>query len=302
MPKKDKQISIYVCLLCLVTSVSLTACGVPQNNPITKAIIPTQLGSGSETKQEVHREQTDDLLLQSTVTEYRNNSNASSTDNAGNTTSTVGYSTSQVTSHNNDADYIAASITPELRNRADSVNIAFDVQGAGREIKSLYFRGVHIYDTAYLLSNDEKSLLESKIGDIAKETGFAVAAFTVSEGNSGAASIEDLADMIYYYSGLGTGVDKDGVILLIDMYSSNVYIYTHGSAIRYMTDAKINYIYDDLNGGLFSSLTKGYYANACNIFADGVLEAYRGGVSPFQYNYDTQTGERDPYIVDNVVG
>ena len=188
-----------------------------------------------------------------------------------------------------------AEVTPELRQAADSVNIEEDAEGVGDEIVSLYNQGVHVFDTGALLTDEEKESLETKLSSAADETGFTVAVFTADDGDSDAADAEDFADMIYYYGDLGEGDDKDGVILVIDMYIRSVYIYTHGIATRYITDSMINYVYDDLDGGLYNSLSDGDYAKACNIFADGVLEAYRGGISSDQANYNTETGETDYY-------
>lgn len=188
-----------------------------------------------------------------------------------------------------------ADVTDELRQAADSVNISEDAENAGAEIDSLYAEGVHVFDTAGLLSDDDKAELEEKLSTTEEETGFTAAVFT-SYGNSGASSSDDFADMIFYYGNLGTGDDKDGVILVIDMDAREAYIYTHGIATRYITDSMINYIFDELDGGLYSCLADGDYLGACTVFDNGVLEAYRDGISSDQQNYNTQTGEYDPYV------
>ena len=194
-----------------------------------------------------------------------------------------------------------ADVTVENRQAADSVNISNDAENAGPEIELLYNEGVHVFDTAELLTDEEKTSLEDKLSSVETETGFTAAVFT-SYGSSGAADEDDFADMIFYYGELGKGEDKDGTILVIDMEAREVYIYTHGLATRYITDSMINYIYDDLDGGLYNSLGDADYAEACNIFAAGVLEAYRGGISSDQQNYNTQTGEYDPYVARRKYG
>ncbi len=187
-----------------------------------------------------------------------------------------------------------ADVTAENRLAADSVDISNNAESAGPEIESLYSEGVHVFDTAGLLDDEEKSSLEDKLSLVEEDTGFTSAVFT-SYGSSGAANADDFADMIFYYGNLGTGEDKDGTILVIDMEAREAYIYTHGIATRYITDSMINYIYDDLNGGLYNSLGDADYAKAFDIYADGVLAAYKGGISSDQQNYNTQTGEYDPY-------
>ena len=188
-----------------------------------------------------------------------------------------------------------ADVTDELRQAADSVNISEDAENAGAEIDSLYAEGVHVFDTAGLLNDEEKASLEDKLSNVESDTEATAAVFT-SYGNSGATDTEDFADMLYYYGSLGKGDDKDGAILVIDMDAREAYIYTSGATARYITDSMINYIFDELDGGLYSCLSDGDYAGACSIFADGMTEAYQEGIGSDQYNYDTQTGERDPYV------
>ncbi len=190
----------------------------------------------------------------------------------------------------------AGSTYESLRQAADSLDLSHNVQAEGSEIKRLSDEGIHIFDTAGLLDEDEKSELEDSLSEVEEETDFAVAVFTADEGNSGASDIDNFADMIYYYGDLGIGEDKNGTILVIDMYERNVYIYTHGAATRYITDSMIDYIYDELDGGLYGSLADGDYAAACSIYADGVREAYEGGISSNQQNYNTETGKYDAYV------
>lgn len=190
-----------------------------------------------------------------------------------------------------------AEVTPEKQDAADTIDIANDAEAAGSEIESLYGDGVRVFDTAGLLNDEEKTSLEDKLSQVESDTGFTAAVFT-SYGNSGASDTEDFADMIFYYGNLGTGDDKDGTILVIDMDAREAYIYTHGIATRYITDSMINYIFDDFNGGLYNSLGDADYAGACSIYADGVLEAYQGGISSDQQNYNTDTGEYDPYVAE----
>lgn len=187
-----------------------------------------------------------------------------------------------------------AGVTLENRQAADTVDIANDAEGAGSEIEFLYGDGVRVFDTAGLLNDEEKASLEDKLGNVESDTGVTAAVFT-SYGNSGAADTEDFADMLYCYGSLGKGDDKDGAILVIDMDAREAYIYTSGTTTRYITDSMINYIFDELEGGLYSCLSDGDYAGACSIFADGMTEAYQEGIGSDQYNYDTQTGAKDPY-------
>ncbi|MDO5305850.1 MAG: TPM domain-containing protein, partial [bacterium] len=163
------------------------------------------------------------------------------------------------------------------------------------EIGSLHAEGVRIFDDAGLLSEDESSQLEEIYDTVADETGFDVAMFT-TDSYDGAADADDYADMLFYEGDFGTGSDKSGAILVINMGEREAYIYTHGTAIRYITDSEQNYIFDELDGGLYSYLADGQYAEAGTVFAEGVYDAYKGGISDDQSNYNEDTGRYDPYV------
>lgn len=163
------------------------------------------------------------------------------------------------------------------------------------EIKTMHAEGVRIFDDAGLFGEDESSELARIYDEVSDSTGFDTAVFT-TDSYDNAADAEDYADMLFYEGDFGTGSDKSGVILVINMGEREAYIYTHGAAIRYITDSQQDYIFDELDGGVYGSLADGKYAEAAAIFAEGIYDAYKGGIADDQTNFNTETGEYDPYV------
>ena len=181
----------------------------------------------------------------------------------------------------------------ELREAADTLLLGSDLEAFYDDVKDLHAEGVQLFDTANLLSAEEKDKLEVILTEVSKATGMDVGIVT-TEGLSGCSDVLDFADRVFYQGDFGTGSEKDGTILVISEGADrDVTMYTHGIAIRYLTDRGMDYIYDDLNGGLFPALSNGQYGQACAIFAQGVLNLYNEGIQQDQGNLNTETGEID---------
>ena len=189
----------------------------------------------------------------------------------------------------------AGNVTAAELAEAAAVNISSGAEDALGVISELHEEGARVFDTAGILTASEADKLNSLYVKTAEHTGFDIALFTTN-GYSGASDADDYADMIYYGADLGTGDDRTGTILVINMDEREAYIYTHGEAVRYITDSQQNYIYDELEGGLYNKLADGDYASACAIYAEGVADAYDGGIYGNQSNYDTETGSYDNYV------
>ncbi|MBQ9421415.1 MAG: TPM domain-containing protein [Lachnospiraceae bacterium] len=182
----------------------------------------------------------------------------------------------------------------DLREAADALDISSNADLVTDELGELHAAGVHLFDAGALMNTQEKDQLEVILAEVSKATGFDVNVVT-SNGLGGCSDAEELADLLYYKGGLGTGSEKDGTLLLISIARENdVYIYTHGMAIRYVTDRGMDYIYDDLEGGMISALQQGQYAKAAAIYAQGVLTLYNEGIQQDQHNVDPQ-GNTDYY-------
>ena len=161
----------------------------------------------------------------------------------------------------------------ELRSRADSLDLTSNVQGSVEEITSLHAQGVRLFDTAGLLSGSDADRTEEILDQVSDETGWDLAVFT-TDGFSGVGDARRYSDYIYSKAGLGSGEKRSGTILVVNMTDRDVYIYTYGDAVTYMTDNQLNYIYDEMGGGLYGSLQSGEYGRAFEIFAAGAQDAY----------------------------
>lgn len=148
---------------------------------------------------------------------------------------------------------------------------------------------VKVYDEAGLFTSDESAKLQDTAKSLTELNQMDVVIVTISdaEGKSSMA----YADDYYDYNGFGYGSEKSGILLLIDMDNRDVWISTTGLAIRYFTDSAIDSILDKITG----YLSDGQYYKAADIFLDQVGNYFSAGIDSNQYNYNTETGERDYY-------
>lgn len=167
----------------------------------------------------------------------------------------------------------AAAPSGELRTAADGLNLGSDLESHYEDISSLHAAGVRVFDTEGLLTAAEADALEEKLDSVSDSVGIDLAVIT-TQGLSGFGDAGTFSDYLYSFSGLGYGEDKTGSIIVVSLEDRDVFIYCKGDAIGYLTDSQQDYIYDDLNGGLLSALSDGNYAEAFEIYADGIADAY----------------------------
>lgn len=145
-----------------------------------------------------------------------------------------------------------------------------------------------VYDMADLFYEDEEVDLAASIVMLQEKMNMGVAIVT-TENNSGSA--RDFADDFYEEYEIGFGDDHDGALFLIDMDNGELWISTEGKMIRYLTDARIDAILDDVIEYAYD----GYFYEAAEAFLNDLETCYDGGISSDQYNYDTETGKVDRY-------
>lgn len=126
-----------------------------------------------------------------------------------------------------------------------------------------------VYDSANLFTEEEIQQLTK----LAKEKGDAakldIVIWTVDEYMSGTAMSN--ADDFYDENLFGyEDCDGSGTILLIDMYSREIYVSTAGLAILYMDDDCINDTLDDI----YEYMSDGDYYEACVAYINDVYYAY----------------------------
>lgn len=125
--------------------------------------------------------------------------------------------------------------------------------------------GVFVYDQAGLLRTDEE--LNASIVSLREKIRSDIVIVTTND-NEGL-SPQNYADDFYDYNDFGYDQPRgDGVLLLIDMDSRNVWISTCGRCIEAFTDARIEELLDEVA----PRLTKGRYDNACRIFVEMTKE------------------------------
>ena len=119
-----------------------------------------------------------------------------------------------------------------------------------------------LFDEPDLLTDGEEAELIAKLENICsqKQMEVVVAAFETI----GDYTPMEYADDFYDYNGYGYGENRDGLVLIIVMDTSDWWISTRGSAITAFTDAGIEYIGEQI----VPYLSDGDYYGAFNRFAE----------------------------------
>jgi len=157
--------------------------------------------------------------------------------------------------------------------------------------------GERLFDQSGVLSESEANALEDRLEDFEKTYGQMPVIVIVKNQNI-SDDLEVYADKIYTEGKLGTGADRDGILLVLEMGDegpTGVHIYAQNGAMRYVTDRAIDQIYDEYDGGIYTSLKDGNYYQAFLTYTEALDALYRQGVQEGQYNYDPQTGKKDYY-------
>ena len=137
-----------------------------------------------------------------------------------------------------------------------------------------------LFDEPDLLTDSEETELIAKLENICaqKQMEVVVAAFETI----GDYTPMEYADDFYDYNGYGYGENRDGLILIIVMDTSDWWISTRGSAITAFTDAGIDYIGEQIvpylsDGDYYGAFSR--FAEQCTVFID---QANTG--DPFDYH------------------
>lgn len=145
-----------------------------------------------------------------------------------------------------------------------------------------------VYDYADLLSEEEEESLREyakKMSDVWEMNVLAV----TTEDAQGQTSAEYADD--FYDTKFPEEAEEDGVLYLIDMDNREIYLFTSGIVIRYLTDDRIERILDTAYGYVEEG---DYYGTFQSFFDESESYLYED-IPEDQYNYDTETGEIDYY-------
>ncbi|MBQ6493759.1 MAG: TPM domain-containing protein [Erysipelotrichaceae bacterium] len=139
-----------------------------------------------------------------------------------------------------------------------------------------------VNDFADLLSDKEEEKLASKLKKLSDKYGIDAAVVTTKSTNG--MKIADYADDFYDYNGYG----KNGVLFVLDMGNSEIYISTSGSCKRDITDYGIDLIFDDM----MNDLQAGRYYNAFEKFADDTDSLLKNAQSGNVIDTNTQSQKK----------
>ena len=130
-----------------------------------------------------------------------------------------------------------------------------------------------IFDDAGLLTEEEKAELSSRIQTLEQENSIHVLIATTedTQGKEAAAYADD-----FFEANNGDGVSGSGLLLLIDMQHSELYISTSGEEIiRTFTDARLDSILDDV----YDEAVNGNFYGSCQQFLNGAGTVLGGTVT-----------------------
>lgn len=146
-----------------------------------------------------------------------------------------------------------------------------------------------VFDEAGLFTAEETEELEIQIQAIRSEIKMDVAVLTIEDAMG--KTSEEYADDFYDEQGLGIGRDYSGALYLIDMDNRQMHISSLGEMRQYLTDDRIERIFDNATG----YASEGEYAACATAALSGISQYAESGILEGQYNYDRDTGAVDVY-------
>ena len=146
----------------------------------------------------------------------------------------------------------------------------------------------HIYDHADLLTVQEEEYLENLVTE--REEQWDMNFLMVTTDDADGKSAMEYADD-FYDAQFPEESEEDGILCLIDMDNREIYLSTSGTAIRYLTDSRIESILDEA----YEYVVEGDYYGTFVTFIEETEGYLIKGIPSDQYNYDVDTGEIDDY-------
>ncbi|MGN0777693.1 MAG: TPM domain-containing protein [Aristaeellaceae bacterium] len=150
----------------------------------------------------------------------------------------------------------------------------------------LALAGAMVVDDADLFTAAEIQQMEEMITRIQDTYQMDVVVLTSRE--PGYNDSQDFADLYYERGGYGLGQDKAGLLYLIDMNNRVPCISTSGVMIDYITDSRL----EDLFDCSYDQLASGQYGQSAIALLNQLEKFLRAGRQEGSFRYDAQTGER----------
>ena len=139
----------------------------------------------------------------------------------------------------------------------------------------------HAVDQADILTSQEEQAIGNRIEEMSEKwkQDFVVVTTYDAEGKDS----EEYADD--YYD--DHGYQENGILYLVDLDNSNVWISTSGSMIRFLTDSRIDRVID----AGYSQLKSQNYGEGFLAMLDQTDTYMEAGILDNQYTYDVETGK-----------
>jgi len=155
-------------------------------------------------------------------------------------------------------------------------------------------KGRRIFDQTQTLSSRQAEELQRRLSSLEKKYGQTFAIILVSDQAYGD-DLERYCDEVYSGADFDDENNGNGVLLVLDLgeKSRGVQIYAKDGAVRYVTDAARDKVFDSYQGGMMPLLSSGSYYDALILYTDFLDALYARGVQQDQYNYDAETGKVD---------
>ena len=136
-----------------------------------------------------------------------------------------------------------------------------------------------LYDGAGILTASEESDLLAKLNRISGEFNVDIAIATVD--GTGDMSVDEYVNYYYDNSGLGYGVEREGVLFLIDMDSRKFRILSNGGHVA--AKAISPDVISDITDTVTSDLSAGNYVSAFNSYIDECEYQINGQINGFPF-------------------
>lgn len=157
-----------------------------------------------------------------------------------------------------------------------------------------------IVDNAGILSDNEELLLATKIHAVRESTNLDYAIYTTYDPMGTKSNIRNIAREYYSESGYGSDSANSGTLLVVDMATRQVYLYTCGIAIWYIDEVDIEDILDDVQPELSddSNYMACYsYLMDVSTLAQMYIEDEQEGIKKWEEgNYDIYDDFYDDYV------
>ena len=150
-----------------------------------------------------------------------------------------------------------------------------------------------VYDFADLLSDSEEEELYNTIQNFIEKTNYDLAVVTINENNK--YSPTEYADDFYDYNNFGFNITRDGLLILIDMSSRDIWISTTGNALKMYDDSRCDSVY---RYGA-SSATIGNYKESFSKMIEKLTEYYNSGFPESNENLNFDDNG-NPYYIKHI--